>query len=350
MKRLIILIIVIMFFTFPIKTYATSDIYTQEINEITKEYSNELDLSFDGIINFINRELDEKIKEPLELLFKTMVVILISSVLKFFQTKDFEDIGQTIDKITVISVFLILMPSLAKVIKIITENLFDINSFMTTFIPIFAGISAASGEFLTSTLYTGIFLTGLLFVSNLCVNIIIPSFNVFLAVNLTSSAVDEIRLDSFLEFYLKLIKWVLKAIVSFICFSLTLQTTITQSQDNLALKIGEGVTGVIPVIGGALQDAVGSVYSSMEVVKGFAGLAGISAVAVIFLPSLVLVLIYWIVFNILIIIADVLNTNVVVKLLSGYKNLIELIISLIILFLVLLIFSTTIMISLTGGV
>ncbi len=350
MKNIIAVFIIFVFICFPIKSYATTDLYTEQIEDITEDYSNNIDLSLDGILDFIKLEIDKKINTPISLLLQISVVVLISSALKFFNNKDFEEIGQTIDKVSIVSVFLILMPQILDLIKIITENLFDINNFMTAFIPIFASIVAASGEFLTSGLYTGIFFTGLIFISNLCINIIIPSLNLFLAVNLTSSAVDEIRLDSFLDFYLKSVKWILKGIVGLICFALTLQTTITQSQDNLAVKIGEGVTGVIPVIGGALQDAVGSVYASMEVVKGFAGLSGITVIAVIFLPSIALLLIYWVVFNVLVIVADVLNTDALMKLLKGYKNLTELLLSLVFLFLILLIFSTTIMISLTGGV
>ncbi len=350
MKYVTIFLIIIAFIAFPIKSYATTDFYISEVEDITDEYTKEFTLSFDGITEFIEDEIQSKIMSPLNLLFKIMITIFIASSLKFFQNKEFEDIGQTIDKIAIVGVFLMVMPEISNVTQIIMDNLFDINNFMTAFIPIFASIVAASGEFLTSGLYTGIFLSGLITISNLCINIILPSFNIFLAVNLTSSAVNEIRLDSFLDFYLKSIKWLLKGVVGGICFVLTLQTTITQSQDNLAVRIGEGVTGVIPVIGSALQDAVGSVYASMEVVKGFAGLAGISVFAVVFLPSIVLILIYWIIFNILLITADIVNNDALQKLLLGYKNLMELILSLVFLFLILLIFSTTIMISLTGGV
>ncbi len=351
MKKLFILLIAFIFIIFPVKTYAATDFYIEEIEDIADDYSdNKFDLTFEGLLEFFENEMGKIIDEPIELFLKMLVIILISSSLKLLQNKQFDEVGQIIDKISIISMFLLLMPDILKIINIISDNLFDIKNFMTSFVPIFAGIVAASGEFLTSGLYTGIFLTGLIFISNFCINLVLPSFNLFLAVNLTSSIIKEISLKSLIEFYLKSIKWVLKGAVSVICFLLTLQTSITQSQDNLAVKIGEGVTGVIPVIGGALQDAVSSVYSSMEVVKSFAGSIGVGVIIWIFIPSFVLILIYYIAFNFLVIIADILNANAIESFLTGYKNLTELLLSLIILFLILLIFSTTVMINITGGV
>ena len=48
----------------------------------------------------------------------------------------------------------------------ISDNLIDVKNFMVALLPVFSGISAASGEFMTSALYTGIFLTGMAFVAD----------------------------------------------------------------------------------------------------------------------------------------------------------------------------------------
>lgn len=50
---------------------------------------------------------------------------------------------------------------------------------MTAFLPIYAGVTAASGYAGTSAIATGFFLQGLVFFANVCVDYIIPSLKLF---------------------------------------------------------------------------------------------------------------------------------------------------------------------------
>ena len=198
---------------------------------------------------------------------------------------------------------------------------------------------------------SGFFLMSLIFISDLCARFILPSINLYLAVTVTNATAPGIRLKSLCDFYLKCVKWILRSVVSLVCFILTIQTTITQGQDNLAVKAGKMVVSTaVPIIGSALKEAVGSVYASMEVVKGFAGAVGIISVAYIFLPSIIMLILYWLSTRGLIIVSDVLDNSMTKSVLEGFRGVIELLLSIVFLFMILLIFSLTIMIKITQGV
>ncbi|MEG2930057.1 MAG: hypothetical protein RR846_10985, partial [Oscillospiraceae bacterium] len=128
-------------------------------------------------------------------------------------------------------------------------------------------------------------------------------------------------------------------------------TSITQGQDTLAIKTGKMfVTSAVPIIGNALQSAVGGVYASMRVLKGFSGLIGILGVLQIFLPTIVTLSVNWCGFYAVIILSEILENDTAVNVLSRFKDTIEILLSMTILFLVLLIFSLCIMINVTQGV
>ncbi len=348
------LLSVVLFFSMNIFCYAQENTYTQNLDDLQNEYNINIDaqdeISLENIFNFLMDMLKENLNEPLRLFYRILSIIILAGILKLFEQKSFESINKVIDTVCVLVIFVSLMPSFSNIIDIVWQNLFDIKNFMLSFLPIFAGISMASGEIITAGVYTGLFLTGFAFISNICVSVILPSLNIFLAVSVTSALVEEMRLDSLIKFYISVVKWFLKGSVSIVCFALSLQTVITQSQDRLAVTLGESVSGLIPVIGSGLQDAVSSVYASMEVIKSFAGFVGVGAVSSIFLPSIILLFIYWFIINALIIVSDLFNTKFSKKLLDGFKNFIELSLSIVFLIFVLLVFSITIMVVLTQGV
>ncbi len=84
----------------------------------------------------------------------------------------------------------------------------------------------------------------------------------------------------------KFIKWGLGLIATVFGAVIGLQSLLAGAADSVALKAGKFLIGSsVPVIGGAVSDAIGTVYAGLKVVKGTAGAAGICAIVVLFAPS-----------------------------------------------------------------
>ncbi len=336
----------------PIKTYAADD-YNQQLDEIVEEYNLDISLydnfSFDNAVEYIVNVVKEKIESPFELTIKLIAIVFLYSIAKSVYSDNTSD--SIYDNICILIMFTNLLSPLKEIIGIVSNNFFSMKNFMAAFLPVYSGISFASGEFLTSTVYTGLLLTSVIFVSNICITFILPSIEVYFAIAVSDALSTFISLKSLGEFYIKSVKTLMKAAVSVICFMLTLQTTINHGKDTLAVKAGKLISGsTIPVIGSALQDAIGSVYAGMEAIKGYAGAIGLSAIAAMFLPSLIVLAIYWLCTNFVHISADIFDATSLKKCVSGFIQVIELLIAVVILFMVMMIFSITIMISITNGV
>ncbi len=354
MKKILIALLTTALFFMPLKVSAAPD-YEQQINQLAEDYNisvdNLMDLSLEDIVRYIAQQIENTAKQPLQLFVKTVAIILLFAVIKAVETEKNTTASNIIDNVFTLIVFINLLNPVKTIIEIIISDLQSLKNFMTVFLPVFAGISMSSGEFFTSTIYSGFFLTSLVFISDFLLNYIIPSLQVYFSLIISDTLSPFIRLKSISDFYVKAVRWIMKSIVSVICFVLTLQTTISQGKDTLTVKAGKFITSVaVPVIGSALQDAVGSVYASMEAIKGFAGAVGIAGIALIFLPSLITLAVYWVCTNCLYITGDLFELKAVSGCIKGFITVIELVISIVLLYMVMLLFSITIMISVTNGV
>ena len=154
MKKILI-IMMGLYILIPLKAYAVGD-YSQQLDEITEEYNLDLSLyekfSLENVADYITDNIKNKIERPFELAIKLIAIVFLYSVAKSVYSDDMAD--SVYDNICVLIMFTNLLSPLRETIGIISNNLFQIKNFMVAFLPVYSGISFASGEFLTSILYT----------------------------------------------------------------------------------------------------------------------------------------------------------------------------------------------------
>ena len=353
MKKIFLILTVVFLCAMPVS--AQENIYNDKVTDFISEYN----IDFEGIKEYPFKTLWGTVKEtvknginkPSKVFYKIVAVLLITSLIGFFATDNTKQIINIVNIVSVLVLFVNITDYYLLVIEQINNGLFQIKSFMSAFIPIFAGVAFASGEMITSTVYTGFFMLCVVTVANFCISYIVPSVNLFLALGITSSISNVVKLKPICEFYSKAVKIAMTAAVSLLCFVLTLQTTITQGQDSLAVKTGKFiVSGAVPVIGSALQSAVGSIYASMGVLKGFFGIAGIVVIVNIFLPAIINLVVNWVGYYLVAVLGEMLENETAADLLYCFKDVTEILLSMCVLFMVLLVFSLTIMIKISGGI
>ena len=354
MKKIIFFFTAVLFFLTPVKASAATD-FQQQIDNIAENYDipaeKVMDITPEDIIDYVCESVKNSAVKPLQLSARIIAILLLFSVIKAVGTDNNSTAINVIDSVCTVVVFVNLIEPVGTVIGVAAEKLSEVKNFMTVFLPVFAGISMSSGEFFTSTVYSGFFLTALVFIADFLLTTVIPSLHRYFSLIIADTLSPFVKLKSISDFYVKSVRWLMKTIVSIICFVLTLQTVISQGKDTITVKAGRFITGAaIPVIGSALQDAVGSVFAGMEAIKGFAGAVGIAGIAMIFIPSLLSLAVYWICTSFMYITADMFDIKNISSCLKGFVTVIELTVSIVFLYMTMLVFSLTIMISLTNGV
>lgn len=354
-KNMLFAFVMLFVLVLPVSAQESHTVYEKQVQQITEE--NGIDLQqikqapLETIWDAVKKAVVNGTGNNLSVFAKIAAILLITSLVNLFTPDDNSQIAKIVSIVSVAAIFNGAIHNFTQQIGSISESMFDIKNFMIAFMPVFAGVSFASGEMITSTVYTGFFLISIVSVANFCINYIIPSLNVFMAVGVTSAVSSVFDLKPLCEFYSKAVKTAMTAAVSVLCFMLSVQTTITQGQDTLAVKTGKMiVTSAVPVIGSALQGAVSSVYTSMGVLKGFFGLAGIAVIIGIFMPGIVSLAANWAGYSVLIVISKLLENKAAADILDCFRQIVEIMLSMTVLFMVLLVFSMSVMIKLIQGV
>lgn len=301
---------------------------------------------FETLWSIVKDSLIKNTGNPFAVFYRITAILIVTAFIGFFASDKLSQVSSAVNTVTVLVIFSNVFTQFQQMSEETLQTFFDVKNFMVSFLPVFAGASFASGEIITSGIYTGFFLVAVVSVANFCINWIVPSVNVFVALGMVSALSSLINLKPLCDFYTKTIKIAMTSAVSVLCFVLSLQTAITQGQDSLAIKTGKLiVTTAVPVIGSALQGAVGSVYASMSVLKGFCGIAGIGALLAVFLPHIVKLAVSWLGFMAVGAFSEMLENSMVHRLLSVFRGVTEIMLSVTVLFAVLLIFCITIMIK-----
>ncbi|MBE6877618.1 MAG: hypothetical protein E7488_00410 [Ruminococcaceae bacterium] len=339
----------------PVHAQETGNSYYEKAEDFISEYDMDFDklkeYPFETLWYTAKSSVKKGLAGPLKIFCRISAVLLLTSFINFFITEQSKQIIFVVNTVAVLVLFSNVFDSFLLLMEETGGRLFDVKNFMTAFLPVLAGISFASGELITSTLYTGFFMISIVTVANFCINVIIPSIKLFMAIGVTAVVSPIINLKPICEMYSKAVKIAMTAAVSVLCFVLTLQTAITQSQDSLAIKTGKFIVGsAVPIIGSALQSAVGSVYSSVGVLKGFFGVAGIIVIINMFLPSIISLAVNWIGYYLMMVLSEILENTTASDILSVFKEVVEIMLSMSVLFTVLLVFSLTVMIKVTQGV
>ena len=156
---------------------------------------------------------------------------------------------------------------------------------MLSFIPVFAVITAASGAPVTSASMSALLLTAAQGVSYISSFAVAPLMGGYLAVSI-SGAVSPLLKKTEIASIIKRLSCFIMALVSTVFVGiLGIQTAVNSSADSLTAKTAKFIIGSsVPVAGGVLSEALGTVTASMGLLKSSVGIYGAVACAAVILP------------------------------------------------------------------
>jgi stage III sporulation protein AE len=158
--------------------------------------------------------------------------------------------------------------------------------FTLAYIPVIAGVTAAGGHTGSAALFSSVTLTAIQLLSRLTAAVIIPLTGCMLGITAAGSADPDLKLDRLGEGLKKLIVWGLGLTMTLFLGILSVQSIITASADSAALKtLKFAVSSTVPIVGGAVSEALATVSGSISLMKSGIGGFGIAAGACVLAPS-----------------------------------------------------------------
>ncbi|MGN0666343.1 MAG: hypothetical protein ACI4KF_07435 [Huintestinicola sp.] len=225
---------------------------------------------------------------PLRLFALILGTVLISSLSGTVGDSAGKNTEQVYRIISVLVCVSVIVPYISDAVENASETLSDGSEFMIGYVPVMAGISAASGTVTAATSYNVM----VLFVSEAAVRISSEYMMPLLSLCMAMGIIDAVNPGFSLSSITNLLK---KCITVMICFVMTIftgllsiQSIVGSSADTLGVKAAKFVVAnVVPVVGSAVADAYTTMRAGLGLLKGAAGAFGVIAAAVTLLPPII---------------------------------------------------------------
>lgn len=269
-----------------IKERLPSDILSGNINDIAKdsEKINNFSYIWNELINAAVRTLFPSFKTTLIIIG----ILILSSLIRLCRRNIADSTNNKLAD-TVINVAVIL--SVSSTAMIVFEDVERFKSLicnlMNGIIPVFGVIYTATGNGSTSAVQCG----GVMLLVALCQNlfaiIVLPSIRICLLMSIADSVFPDSGIGPIANAFKNISVSIIVISVTLFSFILTLQNTVSQTADTFGIKsIKFAVGNLIPLIGGAVSDSLGTIGGGLSVLKNAGGTIVIVLVIIILLPTL----------------------------------------------------------------
>ena len=246
-------------------------------------------LAPDSVFDYILSLFKEEITAPVKLLGKLIAAAAVCALIKSLNPSPKLETSFTM--VSTLVCILIVSNALTDSVQRIITSLDDINEYMTAYIPVFTGVSTASGNAVSAAGYYAV----MFFVCELMVYIssklLMPLISCVLAMSLVSAIDPAVGIGKAAE---SIKGFVVKAL-SFIMIIFTALVSITGLSGSAADSLGAktvkfAASSFIPVIGGSVSEAYSAVKSSLGAIRTSVGMIGVITVAVIVLRPMIAVI------------------------------------------------------------
>lgn len=311
-----------------------------------------LSLSPKEFIPYFIDQVQAVIARPVKLLAIVVGIIVLCALMNALKQSMAKD--KLKEVFQVVSILCICAAVITPVIDCISKTgktIFDCSNFLISFVPVLSGVMTAGGQIVTATSYQVFLFWAAELVSVIVSRTLVPFLGIYLAIAITSSMNAEFRLDKIADSLKSFICWSLGGLLTVFVGILSIQGIVASSADTVSLKATKFlISSVVPVVGGALSDALGSVQSCVKLLKTSVGAYGIIIAVMTFLPLLIESISWLLVTKISQVVAEFLGVGGVTPVLKATSSVLGIILAIILCFMMLIIITTTIMMLLgTGG-
>lgn len=269
---------------------STQDIYDRlEIDPSQSDWVNKINTG--NIFTLIKEFVSSGGKTPLMTGAALIALILIISAFTLFSEKEESKIP--VSYISALSVSAVALVPVFTVIASAARSIKAGAQFMLSFVPIYGTVLFAAGKPITSAASGTLLLAASEGLVQLSSYVITPLVGSYMALCLCGSVSPIINSAGISELIKKSANWVIGLVSTVYLGVLSFQTTVNSAADNLAVRTGKFLVGsFIPVVGGAVSEALTTVQSCVSMLRATVGIYGALSLALILLP-VIIELILW---------------------------------------------------------
>ena len=227
------------------------------------------------------------------------------------------------------------------------QTLSDGRTLMAGFIPVFTGFPAAGGSPAGAASYHVLMLFLTEAVMQITVSVLLPLLQMAAAVGIVDAVNPALKLGVLGSGLKKAVTWSLGTLTALFSALLSIRSFVASAADSMLSKTVRLLSsGLIPIVGGAVSEAYGTVQGSVKLLRNGAGAVGILALLWLTLPPLIAVGLYRLLFAVCRVCADMLDAKSLTALYKNTEQVLAAAFAMLVCFAVMLIFSTALMLLL----
>ncbi len=334
-----------------------SDELTDEAEEILAEsgfdeidFDKILSSSPEDIINFFINCSKGKVATPLKNFIVNAGLTIIVSISFSYLSED----EKKKKAVTMLSFAYISLSVCVPMSSLLSAGVAAIrlsSKFMLVFLPILAGIIAASNNPLLALNYNSLTMYLAEAVSSFATNFLVPVEGMFFALICVNIVSDTMHINNFAQTVKNTVVKTLSVLATIFTAVLSIKGILSNIADTVAVKGTKLlVSTVVPIIGGSVSDAYASVVNSLILLRSSVGIFGIVAIAAVNMPVITQLVLWSASMTCSAIIADVFSLKNIADFYREISNVIKTFNAILIFCLVLFIVSTGILITIKNSV
>lgn len=254
------------------------------------EYLLSDNLGVDFFINQAVTAFKDALIPSAGVLSKTLAIVIICSL--FNAMKSSIGNGGTISPIFEMCSGICIALSLYEVQISIIEaaRLFisQICSVMNLMIPVMGALYVAGGNATSAVVNSGSLMLMITLLENVCSYVLVPVMQVCFAVTLVNSISGSCNFGGLTKAIKKAYTIAIGFLMAVFAFVMTYKNILAESTDTLITQTAKFALGnMIPIVGGALGDAVKTISGSVSVLKNASGILGIIVIVILLIPAII---------------------------------------------------------------
>ena len=307
------------------------------------------DITTENIFSVIWEAIKENAPKPLAMLASIIAVVILCSVTESMQDGS-NMLSGTFNTVGVLACSGIICTSFAAVMESSKTAIEALSSFLAVYIPTFAGIMSASGQTATASAYNATITVASQLISQLFSAFIFPLSSCIMGISIAGAINPDLKINSIAEAAKKLVNWALGLLMAVFGGLLSVQSFVAVAADSVSMRaVKFTISGAVPIVGGAVSDALQTVKSSMALLKSTTGSFGIIASVAVMLPVVLSVVLFRIALMISSAISDSFGTSRLTVLLKSGESVLAIVIAVMVCFWLLAVVSTAFMLAISGG-
>ena len=293
----------------------------------------------------------ERVRQPLAVFAAVLGTVLLCALLEALRTSLWEGALATVfGAVSVVCVSAAVAGPVSSCIVQTAAAIRDCANFMAAFIPVFASIVTVGGQAVTATTYTTFLFAACQVVSQVVSTTLVPLLGVYLAFCMVGNLAPGLQVNAVAKAVRTVVTWALGLLLTLFVGLLSLQTMVASSSDTVASKAAKFLIGTfVPVVGGALSDALSTTQGYLRLLKTAVGAFGILAAALTFLPVLLQTVAWYLAVGAAAAASELMGVEQVGELLKGAGSALGILIAVLLCFALLVIISTSLVLLVAAG-